>query len=414
MSPNREAWIWIEKARSVWPPDIEKILEYYKKAEDISPNYNNIYGDKATLFHALGEFAEAVKNYDLEIDAHNKRYAGTNLSGQIDQRVLKRKKQALDKYLPFPVLDTNPEPKPRLNNGNPIWNCSFICDHGLDEWRLSRRFKSSPNYFYFRSAFFEHDFVLTPGYVYPWESHIGYLLHKNLINDPNQKRMIENVSDDRNPFVELATTIFDEKKLVSMSDWAKLFGFYVTMLQISSVVVFVLMDYFHNGQVFFDSIIEKDVVDMQNKLKDRSTLDEKEITTLTQKLKLLNIMVNSFSEMEIDYVHPYFKLKIPHVIKIGIHYTRFFIIKNQSVFPFRTRSLHIRELLNSLKERILKNEDGIVNLVKNTKTYEDFEILFEKKILVKENEKSVSNPSGSKIGVDFSSTRILSELSNNS
>ena len=55
-----------------------------------------------------------------------------------------------------------------------------------------------------------------------------------------------------------------------------------------------------------------------------------------------------------------------------------------------------------------------MNVVKNTNTYEDFEILFEKKILVKENEKSVSNPSGSKIGVDFSSTRILSELSNNS
>ena len=98
MSPNKEAWMWIEKARNVWPPNIETILEYYKKAEEISPTYNIIYGDKATLFHALGDVDGAVRNYDLEIEAHNKRYAGTKvMTGPKNEQIMKQKKLALKK-----------------------------------------------------------------------------------------------------------------------------------------------------------------------------------------------------------------------------------------------------------------------------------------------------------------------------
>ena len=46
------------------------------------------------------------------------------------------------------------------------------------------------------------------------------------------------------------------------------------------------------------------------------------------------------------------------------------------------------KLLNLIKEKILMKETGLVNLVKNTNTYEDFQILFEKKILIKDNQNS--------------------------
>ena len=76
-SRNKEAFGWIEKARELWPPDINKILECYKKAEEISPDYYLIYKDKARLFHGLERFDEAVVNYDLEIKKQRERYKNT-------------------------------------------------------------------------------------------------------------------------------------------------------------------------------------------------------------------------------------------------------------------------------------------------------------------------------------------------
>ena len=76
-SRNKEAFEWIKKARELWPPDINKILECYKKAEEISPDYYLIYKDKARLFHGLARFDEAVTNYDLEIKKQRERYKNT-------------------------------------------------------------------------------------------------------------------------------------------------------------------------------------------------------------------------------------------------------------------------------------------------------------------------------------------------
>ena len=45
--------------------NINKILEYYKKAEELRSDYHIIYKDKARLFHGLERFSEAVANYDL-------------------------------------------------------------------------------------------------------------------------------------------------------------------------------------------------------------------------------------------------------------------------------------------------------------------------------------------------------------
>ena len=67
MPSRREAFEWVKKARELWPPDINKILEYYKKAEELRSDYHIIYKDKARLFHGLERFPEAVANYDLEI-----------------------------------------------------------------------------------------------------------------------------------------------------------------------------------------------------------------------------------------------------------------------------------------------------------------------------------------------------------
>ena len=78
-SRSKEAFEWIKKARELWPPDIHKILECYKKAEEISPDYYLIYKDKARLFHGLARFDEAVTNYDLEIKKQQERYKNTEM-----------------------------------------------------------------------------------------------------------------------------------------------------------------------------------------------------------------------------------------------------------------------------------------------------------------------------------------------
>ena len=74
---NKDAFELIKKARELWPPDINKILECYKKAEEISPDYYLIYKDKARLFHGLERFDEAVASYDLEIKKQRERYKNT-------------------------------------------------------------------------------------------------------------------------------------------------------------------------------------------------------------------------------------------------------------------------------------------------------------------------------------------------
>jgi len=59
------AWDYIHKAREVWPPDLEKILEYYEKAEKINPDYYLIYKDKARLFYMLKKYEKCIENYEL-------------------------------------------------------------------------------------------------------------------------------------------------------------------------------------------------------------------------------------------------------------------------------------------------------------------------------------------------------------
>jgi|APSaa5957512535_1039671.scaffolds.fasta_scaffold16459_5 hypothetical protein len=67
VSEKQKSYEFIEKARNLWPPNIEKILEYYDEAESITSDNNHvIYSDKAILFHALGKFENAIKYYDLE------------------------------------------------------------------------------------------------------------------------------------------------------------------------------------------------------------------------------------------------------------------------------------------------------------------------------------------------------------
>lgn len=59
------SWEEVKKAREVWPPDIEKILEHYKKAEKIDSRYYQIYKDRARLFYILKEYEKCKKNYEI-------------------------------------------------------------------------------------------------------------------------------------------------------------------------------------------------------------------------------------------------------------------------------------------------------------------------------------------------------------
>ena len=110
-SRKKEAFWWIQNARELWPPDINKILEYYKKAEEISSDYHIIFSDRARLFHGLGRFDEAVANYDLELKEQRERYKNTGMEkfetdeereeferGQaVIEEMLEEKKQLRDK-----------------------------------------------------------------------------------------------------------------------------------------------------------------------------------------------------------------------------------------------------------------------------------------------------------------------------
>ncbi len=59
------SWEEVKNAREIWPPDIEKILEHYKKAEKIDSHYYLIYKDRARLFYVLKEYEKCKKNYEV-------------------------------------------------------------------------------------------------------------------------------------------------------------------------------------------------------------------------------------------------------------------------------------------------------------------------------------------------------------
>ena len=383
MSPNKEAWMWIEKARNVWPPNIETILEYYKKAEEISPTYNIIYGDKATLFHALGDFDGAVRNYDLEIEAHNKRYAGTKvMTGPKNEQIMKQKKLALKKIELFQIdmVDS----KPRLNGNISIWNCSYICSHGRNDW--SFHFGNYNFHYIMRD---EKTCLITPQKTYPWESHLGFFYYHSLKYDPVQKIMVtDSESKSELDGFEYFTKEIFPKQINSMKEYEIFFKFMQNIVIIMSAIMTMLTDYLDPDVLFFNSSLPETIADKQNKLKNNSTLNEKERYTIGMKIKLIEHLLNAFLHLDIDYTHPNFKLKIPGVITINLSYKYFFKIHNQQLIPYNFRSPHMLKLLNLIKEKILMKETGLVNLVKNTNTYEDFQILFEKKILIKDNQNS--------------------------
>ena len=53
----------IEKGRKIWPPDIEKILSHYYKAEALDPKDFMTYKDRARLFHVLRQHEKSKEEY---------------------------------------------------------------------------------------------------------------------------------------------------------------------------------------------------------------------------------------------------------------------------------------------------------------------------------------------------------------
>jgi hypothetical protein len=53
----------IEQGRNIWPPDIEKILSHYYKAEALDPKDFMTYKDRARLFHVLRQHEKSKEEY---------------------------------------------------------------------------------------------------------------------------------------------------------------------------------------------------------------------------------------------------------------------------------------------------------------------------------------------------------------
>jgi hypothetical protein len=53
----------VEKGREVWPPNIEKILSHYYKAEVLDPKDFMTYKDRARLFHVLRQHEKSKEEY---------------------------------------------------------------------------------------------------------------------------------------------------------------------------------------------------------------------------------------------------------------------------------------------------------------------------------------------------------------
>ena len=63
VSKRKKALEEIKNARNIWPPNLDKILELYDKAEAIDPEYHLIFQDKARLYTGLLCREDAIINY---------------------------------------------------------------------------------------------------------------------------------------------------------------------------------------------------------------------------------------------------------------------------------------------------------------------------------------------------------------
>jgi hypothetical protein len=57
------SWDEVKKGRDVWPPDVEKILMQYYRAEYLDSKYFIIFKDRARLYHVLGEYEKSMEEY---------------------------------------------------------------------------------------------------------------------------------------------------------------------------------------------------------------------------------------------------------------------------------------------------------------------------------------------------------------
>ncbi|MDF2427598.1 MAG: hypothetical protein OPY04_06720, partial [Nitrosopumilus sp.] len=64
MSSQDQSWNEIKIAREIWPPNTEKILLQYHRAEAIDPKYFQIYKDRARLFYVLNQIKKSNEDYE--------------------------------------------------------------------------------------------------------------------------------------------------------------------------------------------------------------------------------------------------------------------------------------------------------------------------------------------------------------
>ncbi len=58
------SWDEIKKAREIWPPNIDEILDHFEKAEKLDPNYYQVYKDRARLFYVLKRYGKSNEDYE--------------------------------------------------------------------------------------------------------------------------------------------------------------------------------------------------------------------------------------------------------------------------------------------------------------------------------------------------------------
>jgi hypothetical protein len=72
VSKRKQSWEIIKKARRMWPPSLDDILQLYDEAENLDPDYHLIFQDKARLFTGLLRREHAIFNYKMYVLKINK------------------------------------------------------------------------------------------------------------------------------------------------------------------------------------------------------------------------------------------------------------------------------------------------------------------------------------------------------
>lgn len=343
VSEKAKSYEWVQKARDLWPPELETIIKFLHNAEMISSKNNHIiYGDKATLFHGLKKFDDAIKNYEFHMNNIDEKH-----HPQFKTNIKKAQQQQKIDYV-YPWEDQ------------------------LNYFNLKSFYKNTDLFIKERNNF--TDFLKNSWFN---EKEILKEMEKEILKKEFRNDLFSEITHEELRWCQrILHQKFPQIKYTD-GDYNNFLQIFPKMIVIIRLIETSMYMLYTSSQIYDDKFV-KEIVKIQKSLEKISVNDKLNTKILTTKLQIIeelfsNLDNSKFFNLKLRVSKPCeVELNLPIFPPVSINYQWFFSIDDEFNITFSPNWVY-EKLINNLTKDFNQNWQKFLEFITNEKRFNNFQ-----------------------------------------